>query len=226
VLALKGIRKSFRAPGGDALDVLTECDLSIKPGDSIAILGRSGSGKSTLLSLVGLLERADGGEYVFDGINVRDLSDSAAAHVRGERLGFVFQRSFLLPSLSAAENVEVPLLHAKRLDSQRIRRRLVAEALELAGIGHRARHRPRELSGGEQQLTALARALVRRPSYLLADEPTGNLDPVTGDRVVAAMAALAKERDVAVLMVTHDHNLASIFSRRYLLDLGRLREVA
>ena len=226
MLSLTGIRKSFRLAGEQPIEVLRGVDFSVVSGRTAGVMGRSGSGKSTLLSIIGLLDSADEGKYMLDGAEIGRLSGTSAAHIRGERLGFVFQRSFLLPHLSAAENVEVPLLHARKVPSPRDRRRLVAEALDYVGIGHRSRHRPRELSGGEQQLVALARALVRRPGLILADEPTGNLDPVTGERIVRTLEALASDRSVAVVMVTHDRELAMLLDQRYLLADGTLRPMA
>jgi putative ABC transport system ATP-binding protein len=226
VLALQGICKSFKRPDQRTLEILSGVDLTVGPGTTIGILGRSGSGKSTLLSIIGLLDIADAGTYELDGSEVGNLSGNKAARVRGERIGFVFQRSFLLPHLSASENVEVPLLHATSVPRASVRRHLVMEALDQVGIGHRARHRPRELSGGEQQLVALARALVRRPAYVLADEPTGNLDSATGERIVASLATLARDGSVSVVMVTHDRELAAILDRRLQLTGGKLQEIA
>ncbi len=174
---------------------------------------------------MGLLEAPDGGSLELDGVDVRPISDNAAARLRGERLGFVFQRALLLPSLSAAENVEIPLLHAQHVPIGRTRRQLVGEALERVGISHRAKHRPNQLSGGEQQLVALARALVRQPTYLLADEPTGNLDPATGERIVRTLVSLTSDPPTSVVMVTHDHQLAALLHKRYELVDGRLREM-
>jgi putative ABC transport system ATP-binding protein len=225
VLLLRDICKTFRLPDGAALNLLKDVCLEVCPGTSIGILGRSGSGKSTLLSILGLIERADTGSYEFDGREVRSLSGNVAAHLRSDKIGFVFQRSFLLPYLSAAENVELPLLHASHVPSARTRRRLVLTALDEVGIGHRARHRPNQLSGGEQQLVALARSLVRSPAYVFADEPTGNLDPASGDRIVRTLAAMTKTRSISLVMVTHDHELALLLDRQLLLQAGSLGEM-
>lgn len=226
MILLTGLTKSFAKPGLEPIHVLRGVDLSISAGSSVAILGRSGSGKSTLLSILGLLETADSGAYELDGREVSRLSDREAARLRGEYIGFVFQRSFLLAHLSAAENVEVPLLHASRLLRPSTRKKLVSEVMAQIGIGYRAHHRPAQLSGGEQQLVALARALVRRPKLILADEPTGNLDPGTGERIVRVLAALPEDGTTSVVMVTHDHELASLLGRRYQLSDGRLGEIA
>lgn len=226
MIHIAGLTKSFGNVNGEAILVLRGVDLDVSSGTSVAILGRSGCGKSTLLSIMGLLENYDGGNYQFDGTDAGHLSDSQAARLRGERLGFVFQRSLLLPHLSAFENVEVPLLHASRMYRSGERKKLVDEALSKAGIGHRAKHKPAQLSGGEQQLVALARALVRQPGLVLADEPTGNLDPGTGERIVQALAALPRESSTSVVMVTHDHELAQLLDHRYLLAEGLLRQAA
>jgi putative ABC transport system ATP-binding protein len=222
MIRASGLCKAFREVADERISVLQGVDLAVVAGSSVAILGRSGSGKSTLLSILGLLESADSGTYRLDGRDVSRLSDGEAARARGDRLGFVFQRSLLLPHLTAAENVEVPLLHAGRLILPRTRRQLVATAMSRVGIGHRAKHKPSQLSGGEQQLVALARALVRQPRLILADEPTGNLDPSTGERIVRALAELPGDGMTSVVMVTHDHELATLLDHRYLLADGRL----
>ncbi len=225
MINLSAVTKTFRLAGAEGVSVLRGVDLTVSGGSSVAILGRSGSGKSTLLSIIGLLEPLDGGTYQLAGEDVGHLSDRRAAALRGEHLGFVFQRSLLLPHLTAAENVEVPLLHAPRLLRPGERKRLAAEAMSQVEISHRAHHKPAQLSGGEQQLVALARALVRRPRLVLADEPTGNLDPQTGERIVRVLATLPKEEGTSVVMVTHDHELASLLDRRYRLADGVLGEV-
>jgi putative ABC transport system ATP-binding protein len=222
VIVLRDIAKSFRRPGEDPIQVLKRVALEVPRGCSVAILGRSGSGKSTLLSIIGLLETPDSGTYELDGKPMVNLSDREAARLRGEYLGFVFQRSLLLPHLTAAENVELPLLHAASVPLRSARRRLVADALDRVGIGHRASHRPAQLSGGEQQLVALARALVRHPRLILADEPTGNLDPNTGERIVRTLRGIGEDGDSSVVMVTHDRELAALMDRRFLLREGEL----
>jgi putative ABC transport system ATP-binding protein len=222
LIVLENVSKSFRRPGDEPIQVLRGIQLRVAAGCSVAILGRSGSGKSTLLSIIGLLETPDEGRYELDGQAMAHLSDGGAARIRGESIGFVFQRSLLLSHLTAAENVEVPLLHASRVPLGKMRRRMVADALARVGIGERAKHRPAQLSGGEQQLVALARALVRNPRLILADEPTGNLDPATGERIVRALRAIGEDGNRVVVMVTHDHELASLMDRRYLLRDGVL----
>ncbi len=226
MILLSDIRKSFDAPSGGRLEVLSGVDLAVGPGTAVAIIGRSGCGKSTLLSILGMLESKDGGSYRLDDDEVSHLSDRDAARLRGEKLGFVFQRSFLLPHLSAAENVEVPLLHARNVPSRRLRARMVENAMDIVGISHRSKHRPAALSGGEQQLVAVARAIVRNPKNILADEPTGNLDPLTGERIVKALATLTNDGVTCVVMVTHDQELAGLLDRCYRLADGRLSQSA
>lgn len=214
--------KTFAVPGSRGLSVFDDVSLTVSPGASVAILGRSGSGKSTLLSILALLERLDMGQYEIDGDDGTRLTDSEASRLRGEAFGFVFQRSYLLGHLTAAENVEVPLLHARGWSSGRLRRHRVREVMDRVGISHRQRHRPARLSGGEQQLVAIARALVRQPRYVLADEPTGNLDPDTGESTVRLLRSLTTDQTTALVMVTHDVELAALLSQRFRLIAGGL----
>jgi putative ABC transport system ATP-binding protein len=225
MLRLSDAHRAFHLPDDTSLPVLRGVSMSVGPGDCVAVLGRSGAGKSTLLSVLGLLEPIDSGAFEIDGVDPAALSDVAVSRLRGSAFGFVFQRSFLLGHLTAAENVEIPLLHQAGYEGARERRRKVREALERVGITHRSSHVPRKLSGGEQQLVAIARALVRGPRYLLADEPTGDLDPETGERTVRLLASFAMEENRGVVMVTHDTELARLFARRLLLRDGQLEEL-
>jgi len=225
MLELSDAHRTFRLPDNSSLAVLRGASLSVGPGDCVAVLGRSGAGKSTLLSVLGLLEPIDSGSLAIDGVDPAALTDVAISRLRGSTFGFVFQRSFLLGHLTAAENVEIPLLHQERYVGARERRHRVIEALDRVGITHRSSHVPRKLSGGEQQLVAIARALVRGPRYLLADEPTGDLDPETGERTVRLLASIAKDENRGVVMVTHDVELARLFARRLLLRDGELDEL-
>ncbi len=225
MLRLLDGRLSFRLPNGAELAVLRGASIEVAEGECVAVLGRSGVGKSTLLSVLGLLEPLDSGALSVDGTDTAGLDDGPASRLRGEAFGFVFQRSFLLGHLTAAENVEIPLLHQDRYMRSGERRRHVRGVLERVGIAHRSRHTPSMLSGGEQQLVAIARALVRRPRYLLADEPTGDLDPETGERTVRLLADLARDEHHGVVMVTHDVELSRLFARRVLLRDGRLSEL-
>lgn len=205
--------------------ILSGVDLSVAAGESVAVLGRSGSGKSTLLSLVGLFDRADGGTYHLDGRDITKLSERKAAALRSAEFGFVFQRFFLLKHLTAAQNVAMALVNGQGWLPRRHRRTRVMEALELVGIAHLAKSKPARLSGGEQQRVAVARALVRQPKVVLADEPTGALDTETGDHVIEVLHE-ATNRGCVLILVTHDWDHARRMGRVLRLDGGQLHEMS
>ncbi|WP_433345769.1 ABC transporter ATP-binding protein [Micromonospora sp. CA-111912] len=207
MLRLNSVRKSFDGPKGERVDVLRDLSVHVEAGTTAAILGRSGSGKSTLLAILGLLDSPDSGTYHIDGQEVSGLSDVALARLRSTHLGFVYQRFFLLPHLSAYENVETALQHGIPVPRRR-RRSLVLESLDQVGLADRTTHRPRQLSGGEQQRVAIARALVRTPAVVLADEPTGALDENTSEQVITLLLTAAKARGATTVMVTHDPEVA------------------
>ena len=184
-----------------ALDGIT---FSIASGEILSIMGASGSGKSTLMNILGCLDRPTQGSYELDGVEVGNLNDNQLAKLRGERLGFVFQNFNLLPRISALANVELPLIYTR----EKNRRERALDALERVGLGHRANHRPSELSGGEQQRVAIARALVNNPSIILADEPTGNLDSQVGNEIISIFKNLNEEEHITVVLVTHDPSIA------------------
>ena len=211
VLSVRGLSKRF----GDRW-VLRDLSLSLDPGERVALLGESGSGKSTLLNLIAGLEPVDAGEITVCDSAVHTLDPESAARFRRRSLGFVFQAFHLIPHLDATRNVAVPLLLNGVPEREAMQR--AAELLERAGLGPRRKAPPAELSGGEQQRVALARALVHRPALLLADEPTGNLDPATAQVALAMMAEQVRESGAALLMVTHSEQAASIADRR--LRLG------
>ena len=197
-----------------ALDGL---DLDVAAGEFLTITGPSGCGKSTLLNLLGGLDRADAGELFVDGIPLHAANDAALTAYRRRRLGIVFQFFNLLPAMTVAENVELPLLLAGA--PRRAMRERALALLDLVGLSARANHRPHQLSGGEMQRTALARALVHEPALLLADEPTGNLDTANADRVMTALANIASQRLTTMLVVTHSEAVAAMAPRRiHLLD--------
>jgi putative ABC transport system ATP-binding protein len=214
----RGMAKTFRRDGADVW-ALRDIDLAIERGEYVAITGRSGSGKSTLLHVLGALEQASAGTCRFDGRDIASLDDAERSHMRGRRIGFVFQRFHLVPQLDVLENVALPLLYAgETLGAARAR---ASTALDSVGLGHRRTHRPPELSGGELQRAAIARAVVARPELLLADEPTGNLDSTTGCEIIALLEALHAD-GVTVVLVTHDGELARRAQRTIALRDGHL----
>ncbi|WP_045764970.1 ABC transporter ATP-binding protein [Xanthomonas albilineans] len=192
--------------------------MTIGEGDSVAIVGASGSGKTTLLGLLAGLDLPTRGEILLAGQPLNALDEEARAALRARAVGFVFQSFHLLPSLTAAENIALPLELAGREEPVRIR-----EVLEAVGLSARAKHYPRQLSGGEQQRVALARAFVARPRILFADEPTGSLDQATGQQISDLLFALNASNDTTLVLVTHDLRLAQRCAHRYRLDGGRLR---
>ena len=219
-LACRGVVKSFHL-GPETLPVLRGVDLEVARGDRIAILGRSGSGKSTLLHILGGLADPDAGEVAIEGVAIARLDAGARAALRNRRIGFVYQFHHLLPEFTALENVAMPLLLGRAAPREAERR--AREVIEQVGLAERVAHRPAELSGGERQRIAIARALVTHPAIVLADEPTGNLDRETAERVFAAMLTLAREVGTAFVVVTHDERLASTMERTLLLEDGALR---
>jgi len=223
LLVVTGLRKRF--PSGDAgwLDVLTGVDLVLSRGEVVAVVGASGSGKSTLLHLLGALDRPSGGELALDGTGYGTLDAPALAALRNRRLGFVFQFHHLLREFSALENVMMPLRIAG-WGEPRARSR-AEQMLAEVGLAGRMSHRPAALSGGEQQRCAVARALIHDPDIVLADEPTGNLDHANGQMVADLLFRLARELETAVVIVTHNRQLALRADRVLLLEDGRLAPV-
>ncbi|MFF5053567.1 ABC transporter ATP-binding protein [Micromonospora sp. NPDC000663] len=203
---------------GVSVEALRGVSLTVQPGDYVALVGPSGSGKSTLMHLLGGLDRPTGGRLVIGGRDVNALSPPEMAALRNETIGFVFQAFHLLPRTSAVENVALPLVY--RGVSARQRRERAAAMLGRVGLGHRLDHRPNQMSGGEQQRVAIARALVTEPTVLLADEPTGNLDSVTGAAVLELLERLNAESGVALVMVTHDQEVAARAQRRITMRDG------
>lgn len=219
VLELKQICKSFRQ-GSQKLDVLTGVDLEVKSGEIVALIGPSGSGKSTLLQIAGLLETPSSGEIYLNRQNCSKLGDGLRTLLRRDFLGFVYQYHNLLPDFSAEENVMLPQLIAGR--KAKAARERAAWLLERLNLGSRLKHRPAEMSGGEQQRVAIARALANAPKLLLADEPTGNLDPKTSDVVFAELLNIVKETGLSALIATHNMELASAMDRKVRLEDGQL----
>ena len=218
IIELDGVHKSYDL-GRGAVHALRGVDLRIDAGEWIAIMGPSGAGKTTLLEILGCLSRPSAGRYRLRGRAVDALGADELAHVRGEEIGFVFQSFNLLPRLSAAENVALPLVYRRR--PRRERRERAREALARVGLDMRGDHRPAELSGGERQRVAIARALVNRPALLLADEPTGNLDSATSDEILGLLRTLHADGN-AVVLVTHDAAIGERAARLVRIRDGRI----
>ncbi|MBB4286045.1 ABC transporter ATP-binding protein [Roseospira goensis] len=223
-LTLRGIRRAFKQADAPPLTVLDGADLEVRAGEIVALVGPSGSGKSTLLQIAGLLERPDAGEVLLAGEPASGLGDGGRTLMRRKYLGFVYQYHHLLPEFSAEENIVVPQMVAGvRKGAARVRARTLLERMGLARRGH---HRPGQLSGGEQQRVAIARALANGPRVLLADEPTGNLDPHTADGVFAELLRLVREEGLAALIATHNPDLAARMDRVVTLREGKVAAVA
>lgn len=222
LLELKGITRQYRL-GQIRVDALRNIDLSVEQGDFISIMGPSGSGKSTLLNMIGCLDRPTSGTYELAGQRVERHSESRLADIRNHFIGFVFQSFHLLPDLDAQANVELPLIYRGMGGGERHRRAVAA--LEAVGLAERRRHRPFQLSGGEQQRVAIARALAGEPAVILADEPTGALDSRSGKNIMSIFQRLNREQGLTIVQVTHEENIARHGHRViYLLDGAIERE--
>ena len=219
IVRIRDLVKDYRR-GAEVVRVLDGLSIEIAKGDFVSLMGPSGSGKSTLLNLIGGLDRPTSGTLEVEGLRVDRLSDGSLARWRADHVGFIFQMYNLLPVLTAERNVELPLLLTNLTRHQRARR--VAAARELVGLSNRAKHRPRELSGGQEQRVGIARAIVTDPTLLLCDEPTGDLDRKSGDEVLDLLQALNKQHGKTIVMVTHDPHAAERANRVLHLEKGRL----
>ena len=216
IIQTKGLKKDYIL-GAETVRALRGVDLDIHPGEFVSIMGPSGSGKSTFMNLIGCLDTPTEGEYWLNGVLVSDLSDDELARIRNREIGFVFQTFNLLPRATALHNVELPLIYAG-VGSKERRERAEAK-LELVGLADRMDHRPPELSGGQRQRVAVARALVNNPALLLADEPTGNLDSVTSEEIMAVFVQL-NQQGQTIVIVTHEHDIAEYSKRQIHLHDG------
>ncbi|HEX5110376.1 MAG TPA: ABC transporter ATP-binding protein [Vicinamibacterales bacterium] len=216
MIELRGVSKTVES-GGRPLTILHPLDLTIASGEFLAVVGPSGSGKSTLLGLLAGLDAPTTGEILVDGTDITRLTEDALARLRGEKIGFVFQFFHLVPSLTAVENIAVPMEIAQRRDAAARAKSLLAEV----GLSDRGHHYPSQLSGGEQQRVAIARALANDPRIVLADEPTGNLDSSTGRHIMELLLEIRRSRGATLILVTHDAELASLADSRLVLRDGR-----
>jgi putative ABC transport system ATP-binding protein len=218
VIVVRNLKRDYEM-GSETVHALRGVDLTIKRNEFVAIMGPSGSGKSTLMNLVGCLDSPSEGEYWLNGHRVSELGDDELARIRNREIGFVFQTFNLLPRATALQNVELPLIYGGT--GAKERRRAAAEALERVGLADRMGHRPNELSGGQRQRVAIARALVNKPSIILADEPTGNLDSKTSEEILALFEQLYAEGQT-IILVTHEHDIATHARRQVHLKDGQV----
>ena len=220
-VSLKNVVKRYRR-GRESVEVLHSLNLTIPEGEFLALMGPSGSGKTTILNLIGGLDHADSGEVMVAGEHLEKLSGSQLTRWRGRHVGFIFQFYNLMPTLSAAQNVELPLLLTNL--SRAERKKHVALALDMVGLSNREAHKPGEMSGGQQQRVGIARAIVTDPSILLCDEPTGDLDRATADEILKLLTDLNRQQKKTIVMVTHDPKAADYASRHLDVDKGSLVE--
>ena len=218
MITLKDIRKSF-TNGEETIVALNDVSLSIQENEFVAFMGSSGSGKSTMMNILGCLDTPDSGEYLLNGNAVNELTDEALSKIRNEHIGFIFQTFHLLPKLDAIGNVKLPLRYSDVSEEEATQR---AQALlEKVGLGHRMHHRPFEMSGGQRQRVAIARALINRPTMILADEPTGNLDSKTSDDIMALLTELHQQGQT-IVMVTHEENIADFAQKVITMKDGQI----
>lgn len=219
VIKLQDVWKIYRM-GDSEVKALQGLELDVKEGEFLAIMGPSGSGKSTAVNMVGCLDVPTRGKIWLDGHDISEMDESELAQIRGKKIGFIFQQFNLIPTLTALENVALPIVFQNVPREERVRR--ATKLLEVVGLGNRVDHKPSELSGGQQQRVAIARALANNPEVILADEPTGNLDSRTGANVLEFLDKLHREEKKTIIMVTHDQNLAKIAERTEFLKDGKI----
>ncbi len=219
ILRTIDLSKTFEV-GGHKVKALQRANLEVMPGEFIAIMGPSGSGKTTLLALVGCLDKPTEGKIILDGVDVTDIPEASLYKIRRDKIGFIFQSFNLIENLSAVENVELPMECSIKSGKQRSEK--ARKLLDLVGLQEREKHRPAQLSAGEQQRVAIARALANDPAIVLADEPTGNLDSETGLSIVKMLSKLTTDQKCTVMLITHDHRMASLAGRTLSLRDGTL----
>jgi putative ABC transport system ATP-binding protein len=222
LIRIASVSRTYRL-GAEVVNALAGVDLEIARGEYLSIMGPSGSGKSTLFNMIGALDRPSSGTITIGGVSLAQLRSRELAYFRGRHIGYVFQSYNLIPALTAQENVELPLTllgESERAASQR-----ASEVLAYVGLEDRAQHKPSELSGGQQQRVAIARALANRPTILLADEPTANLDVATAERVIEIFRGLSREQGITVVSATHDHKMLSVCDRIVWMKAGRVDRV-
>ncbi len=222
LVEIRNVTKKYHK-GGETITPLDDVSVDIQAGDFVSLMGASGTGKSTLLNLIASIDHPDSGTITVNGIEITRLSRTRLAHWRSENLGYIFQTHNLVPVLTAFENVELPLLLLPMNAAER--RRRVETALRAVDLLDRANHYPGQLSGGQEQRVGIARAIVAHPKIIVADEPTGDLDPVTTEQILDLLQRLNRELGITMLMVTHDRAAAGIASRRFTLDRGKLLEI-
>ncbi len=222
MIQLHDVSKIYRV-GGQEVRALDHASMSVREGEFVSIVGPSGSGKTTIMNIIGCLDVADSGDYILDGLSIDRYSDRELARIRNRKIGFIFQGFNLLSRLTAEANVELPLIYQRLGMGER--KRLVAEALQRVDLYDRRKHKPQELSGGQQQRVAIARALVTRPSLLLADEPTGNLDSKTGTEIIELFHELHRSGNT-ILLITHNPDIAKTASRMVHIFDGKVYEEA
>jgi putative ABC transport system ATP-binding protein len=219
MITIRNLKKIYKM-GEEIIYALDGINLEIKKNEFVSIMGSSGSGKTTLLSIIGCLDQATEGEYYLDGILIKNLSKNQLAKIRNKKIGFVFQKFYLLPRLTALENVELPLIYAHISKKERLEK--AKYYLSLVGLDQRINHYPNQLSGGQQQRVAIARALVNEAPILLADEPTGNLDSKTSYEIMELFMRLHYENNVTIILVTHEKDIANFSKRRIFLQDGKI----
>ena len=221
MISLKNLSKSYQTPG-ETIQVLTDLNLTLEPGDTASIVGPSGCGKSTLLNLLGALDRPTSGSIIIDGQDIANFTDPQASAFRNHSLGFIFQQHHLLPQLTVLENVLIPRLAGDWTEPASTTEQRARQLLETVGLSHRLNHLPWQLSGGEKLRTAVARALINQPKLILADEPTGSLDPTSTETIADLLLNLNQTQNVTLIVVTHNMALAQRMGKTFELKNGKL----